>query len=286
MRRIDVDARFLQHPISQSAVVIVTTQCRVAAGRQDLKYTRAQAQDRDIKRATTQVIHGVHTLGGVVQAIGQRGGGGFVDQAQHVQAGELRGVFGGLALRVVKVGRHGDDRAKNIVGKAVFGAKTQGGQNFGADLDRGFFTGDGAHADHARRVDQGVGQARGVGHIGQAAAHQAFDRSDGVAGVVALLRQRVKPDLAALRVQVAHHAGQDDAALVIGQAFRHAVAHGSDQRMRGSQVDAHSDATPMRVGRLPGFGNLQQRHTKKESGRIVRRPARAGGPSRPARICQ
>jgi hypothetical protein len=107
-----------------------------------------------------------------------------------------------------------------------------------------------------------VGQARGMGHIGQAAAHQAFDRCDGVAGVAGLLRQRVKTDLAALRVQVAHHAGQDNTALVIGQAFGHAVAHSCHQRMRGAQVNAHGDAPLVRVGRLPGFGNLQQRHTQ------------------------
>jgi hypothetical protein len=30
--------------------------------------------------------------------------------------------------------------------------------------------------------------------------------------------------------------------------------------MRGAQVDAHGNATLVRVGRLAGFGNLQQSH--------------------------
>ena len=50
-----------------------------------------------------------------VLAKGQRGRRRFVDDIEHVQAGHLAGVGGGLAARAVKVDRHGDD---NLNGRA------------------------------------------------------------------------------------------------------------------------------------------------------------------------
>ena len=46
----------------------------------------------------------------LVEAIGQRGGGRLIDDAQHFQPGDLAGIFGGVALGVVEVRRNGDDR--------------------------------------------------------------------------------------------------------------------------------------------------------------------------------
>jgi hypothetical protein len=46
----------------------------------------------------------------LVQSIRQRGSGWFVDDAQYFQPSDLAGVFGGIALSVVEICRHGDDR--------------------------------------------------------------------------------------------------------------------------------------------------------------------------------
>ena len=120
----------------QTAVVIITAQGRVAAGGQDLEHTTAHAQNGNIKGAAAQVIDRINTFAGIVQTIGNGGSSGFVDQAQHIQTRHLSRIFGGLALRIVKVGGHGDDRAVDVVIERVFCALAQAGQNLGTHLHR------------------------------------------------------------------------------------------------------------------------------------------------------
>jgi hypothetical protein len=67
---------------------------------------------------------------------------------------------------------------------------------------------------------------------------------------------RLSPNFSATTGQVAHHRGQDDDALRVGQTFSHAMAHTSHQRMGGAQVNAHRNAPLVRVGRFAGLGNL------------------------------
>ena len=119
-----------QGSLGQQVVKVIPTQCGITTGRDDFKHATAQLQQRDIERATTQVVNGIQAFGTVVQAIGNGRSCGLVEQAQHVQAGHLGGIFGGLALCVVKIGRHRDDGAKQVVVEGVFRALTQAGQNF------------------------------------------------------------------------------------------------------------------------------------------------------------
>ena len=90
-------------------------------------------------------------------------------------------------------------------------------------------------------------------NVVQPAPHEALDRGDGVARIIGLRCLRVKADLALLPRQVAHHAGQDHALLLIRQAFGYAVAHSGHQRMGGAQVYADGYASLVRVRRLTGF---------------------------------
>ena len=82
----------------------------------------------------------------MIETVGDRRGGGFVEQAQHVQPGETRGIFGGLALGIVEIGRHGNDGADQFAAERLFGATAQGLENFRRDFDRALGAGAGIDA--------------------------------------------------------------------------------------------------------------------------------------------
>ncbi len=50
---------------------------------------------------------------------------GSLIRRSTLSTGELRGVLGGLALAFVEIGRHGNDRAVELVVEGVFGAVAQ-----------------------------------------------------------------------------------------------------------------------------------------------------------------
>jgi hypothetical protein len=67
--------------------------------------------DGDVERAAAEVVDRDALDSSVTpEAVGERGGGGLVEHAQHLEAGELAGGAHRLALPVVEVGRDGDDR--------------------------------------------------------------------------------------------------------------------------------------------------------------------------------
>ncbi len=69
-----------------------------------------------------------------VQPVGQRGGGGLVDDAQHVEAGDLAGFLGRLALGVVEVGGDRDYGVRHGVAEVRLGVPLQLLQDAGGDL--------------------------------------------------------------------------------------------------------------------------------------------------------
>jgi hypothetical protein len=92
-----------------------------------------------------------------------------------------------------------------------------------------------------------------------AAAHEALDRDDGVLGIVGLVLAGRLADQSAPRRQ---GSAPPTAAAPPCVSGRHSARRGArrHQRMGGAQVDADGDAPLVRVGRLPGFGDLQQGH--------------------------
>mmetsp|Transcript_52539 Transcript_52539/g.86345 ORF Transcript_52539/g.86345 Transcript_52539/m.86345 type:complete len:106 (+) Transcript_52539:1777-2094(+) len=97
---------------------------RVAAGCLDLKYgPRLDSDQGNIECTATQIENQylfslLHIL--AVQAIGQGGGRGLIDDAGNLQTGQLPCQFCGRALGVVEVGRHCDDGALDFVSQIGF----------------------------------------------------------------------------------------------------------------------------------------------------------------------
>ena len=99
----------------------------------------------------------------LLEPVGERRGGGLVDDAQDLEAGDLAGLLGGGALRVVEVGGHGDDGLGDGVAEVGLGVALELHQRAGRDLLRGVRL--------AVDVDRPVG------------AHVALDRADRAIGV-------------------------------------------------------------------------------------------------------
>ena len=100
---------FIRQIVDDAHVEIFTAKERVPVGGFHFEETVVNFQNRDVKGAAAKVIDrdGARFL--AVQAIGQRRGGGFVDDAKHLKTGDLACVFGGLTLGVVEIGGHRDD---------------------------------------------------------------------------------------------------------------------------------------------------------------------------------
>ena len=94
---------------------------RVAVGGQHFEDAVVQLQDGDVERAAAEVVHGDDAVLALVQSVGERCRGRFVDQAQNFQTRDAAGVLGGLALRVVEIRRHRDHRLRDRLAEVRFG---------------------------------------------------------------------------------------------------------------------------------------------------------------------
>ena len=169
-------------PVDDRLVEVVAAEVVVTGGRLDLEDAVADLQHRHVERAAAEVEDEDRLVGLLVQAVGQRGRGGLVDDALDVQAGDPAGVLGGLALVVVEVGRHGDHRAVDGLAEVGLGVGLELLQDHRADLRRRVLLAGGLHARVAVGAgDDLVGDDRLLlAHLGLLAAHEALDREDRV----------------------------------------------------------------------------------------------------------
>ena len=71
-----------------------------------------------------------------IESVSQRRRGRLIDQAQHFKAGHAARVFGGLPLRVVEVGGHGDHGLGDRRAEKALGIALELAQNISGNLRR------------------------------------------------------------------------------------------------------------------------------------------------------
>ena len=127
----------LDQVVDDPLVPVVATEVVVTGGGLDLDDAVADLEQGHVEGAATEVEDEDRLLGlALVQAVGQRGRGRLVDDAQDVEARDLTGLLGGLALRVLEVGGDGDDGVGDRLAQVGLGVPLELLQDAGADLLR------------------------------------------------------------------------------------------------------------------------------------------------------
>ena len=127
----------LDQVVDDLLVPVVTTEVVVTGGGLHLDDAVPDLEQGDVEGAATEVEDEDRLLGlALVQAVGQRGRGRLVDDAQDVEARDLAGLLGGLALRVLEVGGDGDDGVGDRLAQVGLGVPLELLQDAGGDLLR------------------------------------------------------------------------------------------------------------------------------------------------------
>ena len=136
----------------------------VTTGGLDLDDTVADFEQRDVERSATEVEDEDRLLDvALVETVGQCCRGRLVDDAQDVQACDLTGLLGGLALSVAEVRRHGDDGVGDALAEVGLCIALELHQRASADLLRGV--------------------CLAVDVLGPGGTHVTLDRADGALDV-------------------------------------------------------------------------------------------------------
>jgi len=226
----------LDQPVDDALVPVVTAEVGVAVGGLDLEDALTDVEQGHVEGAAAEVEHQDRlVLALLVEAVGQGGGGGLVDDAQDLEAGDLARLLGGGALGVVEVGGDGDDGLGHRVAEVGLGVGLQLHQHPGGDL---------------------LGLvALAVDVDGPARAHVALDRADRAVGVGdgLALGHLADEDLAVLGE--GHDRGRRARPFGVGDDGRLAALEDGDDRVGGAEIDTdglgHGGYAPDSV---PGWG--------------------------------
>ena len=138
-------AEFVGEIPHEPQIEILAAQERIAVGRLHLEHAVADLEDRDIERAAAEIVDGDDSGLLALEAVGERRRGGFVDDAQHFEAGDLTRILGRLALRVVEIGGNRDHRLRHRLAEVALGRLLHFLQDHRADLARRMGAAAGAH---------------------------------------------------------------------------------------------------------------------------------------------
>uniref|UniRef100_K3Z7X2 Uncharacterized protein n=1 Tax=Setaria italica TaxID=4555 RepID=K3Z7X2_SETIT len=206
----------LDEVVHDALVEVLAAEVGVAVGGEHLEDSVVDSQDADVEGAAAEVEDEDVLLGALlVDAVGNGSGGGLVDDAEHGEAGDDAGVLGGLALRVVEVGRDGDDGVRDLLAEVGLGGLLHLGQQLHVALHHGVVE---------LAADEPLGVVDGALRVGRRL----------------VLGGLADEPLAA--VGEGDPGGRDPVALVVGDDLDVAVPVDADARVGRAQVDADHGA--------------------------------------------
>ena len=235
---------------------LVAAEVVVAVGGEDLHDAVGEVEQGHVEGAAAEVEDQdllVDAL--LVEAVGQGRGGGLVDDALDVEAGDLTSVLGGLALGVVEVGRDGDDGVGDGLAEVLLGIGLHLGKDHGADLLGGEVLA--VDLNDRTAAHAGLDLVRNGLELGAdlvvATAHEALDREDGVGGVGdGLVLGRLANDTVAVGAE-AHDGRGGTVALGVDDDRGLAALEDRHRGVGGAQVDtknlAHGYSPSLCAGR-------------------------------------
>ncbi len=229
----------LDQPVHDGHVHVVAAQMRVAVGGFHLENAITNIQDRDVEGSAAEIVYGDLFILFLVKAVSQRGGGGLVDDAQHLQPGNPPRVFGRLALAVVKVSRNRDHRLCDLLAEIGFGVSLQLLQHHGRYLGRRKdLVADLDVRITVRRTHNLIGHHRGfVRDLVILPPHEPLDRINRVSRIRDRLPFRRLTDKPLTALGESHDGRGRPRTLGIGQYDRFATLHDRHARICRSQIN-------------------------------------------------
>ena len=232
-------AEFVDQPLDDALVDVVAAEVSVAIGGLNLDDAFADFQNRNVEGAAAEVIDGNHFVLAFVEAVGKGGSRRLVDDALDVEAGNFASVLGSLALRVVKVRRHSDDRLGDFFAEIVFRRLLQLLQNERGNFLRRVGLVLGHDGDVIALADDFIGH-----HLHffvdflEAASHEALDGENGAFRVGNGLPFGDQTNRALPCLGEADDGGRGAAAFFVGDNFGLATLHNRNYRIGGTEVDS------------------------------------------------
>ncbi len=210
--------------VHNALVPVVSTEAVVTGGRANLNGREvvilAHFEQGHVERSATEVEDQDELVFlALVEAVGQSGCGGLVDDTKNVESGDLAGVLGRLALGVVEVRGNGDDGVGHGLSEVLLGVALELGEDTRGDL--------------LRRVLLAVNVSGPVG------THVTLDRRNGAVDVgdVLALGGLTNQHLAILRE--GNNGGRRTKTLGVRDDGGFSTFENGDNRVGGSQVNSY-----------------------------------------------
>ncbi|ELY45967.1 NAD-specific glutamate dehydrogenase [Natronorubrum tibetense GA33] len=221
----EVDAVFclelVGEPVDDCSVPVVATEVVVTVRCDDFVDAAAEIENRNVERTATEVVDEHGLVGIVVKPVGHRRGRRLVDDALDLEAGNLAGVFGRLALSVREVRRDRDDGLFDLVAEVVFGVAFDLLEDHRRDLFRRVLL---------------VVYLDGIVFL----ADVAFDRGDRLFGVLNRLILRRFADESLVVVGKGDDGGCRPFAFGVDDDLRIATFHHRERAVRRPKVDSEN----------------------------------------------